>query len=153
MSIKIGQEVFMRVHRPLAMRFSTAWRSALEEPLCREVNVTFPREASIYSVVGESAPTSSKAKGAGQMPPLLSPTEANRLMLKLIGQWMELGGSTPVGPKSVPYPRTRSGLERLRALAESLEVWELLHQVDRDLDTTKFPAPPPKKCTECKRFE
>ena len=152
-SVKVGEQVFMRVHRPLAMRFSSVWRRALKEPLCREVTVTFPREEEIFPGVGELAPTSSKAKSAGQMPALLSPTEANQLMLKLIGQWMELGGSVPEGPKSAPYPKTHQQLQRLRAVAQSLEIRELVQQVDQDLASSNFPPPPPKKCTQCRRFE
>ena len=79
------------------------------------------------------------------MPLLLSPTEANRLMLKFN---RPVDGTrrfpAPVGPKSASYPGPE--LQRLRALAESLEVLEeLVHQVDRDLDIITFPAPRLKK--------
>ena len=127
-----------RVHKPIAKRFSQVWKSALQDTLCREIDVTFPAEPS-------------NATGSAQGPSMLSPAEKNRRALKFIVQWMEMGGGNPKGDDAAAYPQTRPGLESLLRLAETLEVRELVDRVK--LDLTKIRAPRPKRCPKCKGIE
>ena len=65
---------------------------------------------------------------------------------------MEHGGADPKGRNAVPYPKGyRAGLEKLLAVANMLEVKELVARVKRDLGQTR--APRPKKCPTCRKNE
>ena len=151
-SVKVGDEEFLRIHRPVAARFSTVWKSELSNPNCKAVTVTFPADPPAAAPPSESTANASNAAAKPQVipPPPLSPS--NKDLLKFIVQWMELGGTDPKGNNAAKYPKDyRAGLERLRALAELLGANELVSRVNRDLGTV---APPPRpRCSECKKLE
>ena len=84
------------------------------------------------------------------MSTLLSPHEANIFALKYIVQWMEGGGVDSEEQTALPRPRTCPGLQRVLALAQILEVRELIDRMNSDLTDTPFR---PKKCENCKRYE
>lgn len=176
MSIRVGDEVVHRVHRPVARRFSPVWRRALQEPLCGVVTVTFPSEPPAAPPVAQAKSSSSSAQATAEnIPPPAAPPvaeagqsfasaqvtaetvppttalAANKIALKFVVQWMEEGGADPSGNNAVPYPKTRSGLGRLLALAEMLEIRELAGRVSNDLE--RIPARRPKRCGWCHNAE
>lgn len=87
---------------------------------------------------------------AAQLPPHLSIDDANRFSLKFIVEWIEAGGGDSVERRAVPYPRTRPGLQRLLALAETLQVRGLIPRLTSDIARTPVH---PKRCDRCQRYE
>ena len=87
---------------------------------------------------------------AGQLPSTLSIDEANKFALKFIVEWIEAGGGDSMEKTAVSYPKTRPGMQVILALAEALQIQELVARIKSDLDKE---ASRPKRCPECKRFE
>ena len=129
------------------MRFSPVWRRALQEPFCGVVTVTFPSEPPAAPPVAQAESSSSSAQVTAENVSPATVLAANKLALKFVVQWMEEGGADPSGNNAVPYPKTRSGLGRLLALAEMLEIRELAGRVSNDLE--RIPARRPKRCGMC----
>ena len=196
-SIKVEEEVFLRVHRPVATRFSAVWKRDLQNPKRAIVTVTFPPDPPAATLVSRPPSTASGAdrsvppaapldsqwvNNSGNAPatgetmppaaPTVSQSAANsvnapatpdlipppppppskRNALKFIVQWMEQGGADPKGKNAVPYPKGyRAGLETVLALANMLEISELMTRVSGDLGI--IPPPRPRKCPTCKRVE
>ena len=159
--VKIEEEEYLRIHRPVAARFSAVWKSALTDRDCRVVTVTLPSKLPAANVGPTSASTqatSSDAPPAALPAPQPAPKSSmsippsmNKLALKFVVQWMEQGGADPQGKNAMPYPKTRPGLELLLALAEMLQVAELIDRVKLDLG--EVPAPAPIRCSTCKKVE
>lgn len=134
-SIKVGNEVVLRVHRPVAVRFSPVWSRELGDS-GGIVTVTFPPDL---------PPT---APDSNNIPPP-PPRPSYQTALKFVVQWMEKGGADPVGNNAVPYPKGyREELERLLILTNMLEIGELSARVARDLGA--IPNPKAKPCPTCK---
>lgn len=133
-SVKVEDEVVLRVHRPVAVRFSPVWNRELGDH-GRIVTVTFPPD-----------PAPAPANSANVPPP--PPRPSYKSALKFVVQWMDKGGADPVGYNAVPYPNGyREGLERLLTLANMLEIGELHARVKRDLGA--IPVLKPKICSRC----
>ena len=148
----------------------------MQEPFCGAVTVTFPSDPPAAPPVAQAGPSSSSPQvTAENVPPPAAPPvaeagpssasaqttaenvppptalAANKLALKFVVQWMEEGGADPSGNNAVPYPKTRSGLERLLALAEMLEIRELAGRVSKNLERIR--ARRPKRCERCHNAE
>ena len=76
--------------------------------------------------------------------------QANGFALQFIVEWIEAGGGDSQEKSAVPYPATRPGKQRVLALAETLQIRELVARVKSDLERE---AVLPKKCPMCRRFE
>lgn len=148
-SIKFGDEIFLRVHRPVAMHFSPVWNHDLRNPNCAILTITFPPDPPAAPLASQTASNSGNGPAAFQyiLPP---PPPSYKNALKFVVQWMEQGGADPKGKNAVPYPRDyREGLERLVALANMLQVDELTTRLNRDLG--EIPVPRPKQCSKCRK--
>ena len=150
-SVKVGPEVVVRVHRPIAVRFSQVWKRALQDVRCTVVTVILPPEPAAVSSVGSSAPNLINAPPAAQGISPIPTSPSNKDLLKFVIQWMEQGGADPRGSNAVAYPRgNRPALEKLSSIAQMLEVEELSPRVNRDLGNTPAPI---LYCSNCKRIE
>ena len=150
-SVKVGPEVIVRVHRPVAMRFSMVWKRTLQDKDCRVVTVVFPPDPLATSPAGSSAvnPGNAPATNQGIPPPPQSPS--NKDIMKFVIQWMEQGGADPKGNNAVNYPRGyRPGLERLLALTQMLEIDDLTDRINLDLGNMPQPV---RFCPICRRIE
>ena len=151
-SVKVGDEIFLQVHRPVATRFSPVWKRELQNLSCRIVTVAFPPDPPAAPLVPQSAPESDIARDTSELIPPPPPPPQNKTALKFIVQWMEQGGADPKGKNAVPYPKGyREGLEKFLEIATMLEVSELVARLNGDLG--KMPSPKPKRCPKCMAVE
>ena len=132
------------------MRFSRVWKRALQNPALREVTVTFPQPLPPALSTDQVVPTFINTDGTSQLSTLLLPDEANNYALRYIVQWMEGGGVDSDEQTALPCPKARPGLQRVLALAQLLQVRELIERMISELTATPVR---PKKCEICKRFE
>ena len=151
MSVRTGGQEVIRVHRPVAMRFSSAWKSALQNQACRELTVTFPQESSPAPPVGQATSSSSGTISSPQVARALTVDDVNKFALKLIVEWMEQGGAVDRGTNATPWPKTPSGFQRLLRLARNLGVSELVTRLNAVV-ARPLPAGA-KTCPQCKRLE
>ena len=134
-SIKVGKEVVLRVHRPVAVRFSPVWNRELGHS-GSIVTVDFPPDPPPTAPDSDNVPP----------PP---PRPSYQTALKFVVQWMEKGGADPVGNNAVPYPRGyREGLQRILTLTDMLQIGELNARVAQDLGV--IPDPKAQPCPRCK---
>ena len=154
-SIHVGGELVLRVHRPVAKRFSQVWKSALQDPNTAIVHVTFPSEPPAAPPaappVAQPGPSTGSTQETAEETPPPTVLVANNLALRFVVQWMEEGGADPSGNNAVPYPQTRQGLQRLLALAEALEIRELGARLRIDLE--RLHARRPRRCPTCHNAE
>ena len=150
-SVKVGPEVVVRVHRPIAIRFSEVWRRTLQDKNCSVVTVAFPANPPAASSVSPSTVNPANALASNQSIPPPPPTLSDRDLLKFIVQWMEQGGADPKGNNAINYPKGyRPGLERLLAIAEMLEIDDLTKRINLDLGNIPTPT---RYCPLCRRRE
>lgn len=148
-SIKVGDEIFLRVHRPVATRFSPVWKRELQNVASTVVTVTFPPDPPAAPVVTQPKPKPEDIPVPSEPIPPPPPPPSNRTALKFIVQWMEQGGADPNGNNAVPYPKGyRAGLEKVLAIATMLQVSELVTRLKRDLGRM-----PPRRCPTCGAVE
>ena len=149
-SVKVDNAIFLRVHRPIAERFSQVWKRALQDQNCNVVTVTFPPDPPIAPPAGQRASNLQNAPASDQaIPPPPPPSPSHKDLLKFVIQWMEQGGADAKGRTAIKYPsRYRPGLERLLALAQMLEVDELLARVEADLGNIPVRT---RYCAKCRR--
>ena len=153
-SIKVDEEVLFRIPRPLAIRFSAVWNAALKNVTSTIVTVTLPLDPppAPSLPVAQAVPSAGKEPAFPNLVPPPPPPPSGKTALKFIIQWMEAGGAEPRGIHAVPYPRGyRPALEKILAIANKLEINELVTRVKCDLGRMR--APKPKKCPDCKKFE
>ena len=167
-SIQFLGEQICSIERGLASHFSPVWRQRLANATVGIVHVTFPNTAQSASSSNDpsnvpSATPPDKALATVQDSTTISsprtqavdPVERNSV--KFLVQWMQRGGTDPVGPNALLYPRGNPvALEKLQQLATSLEIDSLIARTTEDLNPTKR-APTKqnsapgkgKKCYKC----
>lgn len=102
-SIKVEEEVFLRVHRPVATRFSAVWKRDLQNPKCAIVTVTFPPDPPTAPLAVRSAPSSGNAPANSlTIPPPPPPPPAPAA--PMASQWMPDPGNAPVKTENILPP-------------------------------------------------
>lgn len=134
-SIKAENEVVLRIHRPVAVRFSPVWSRELGDS-GGSITVNFPPNPPRTAPASDNVPS----------PPA---RPSYQTALEFVVQWMEKGGADPFGNNAVPYPKGyREGLERILTLTNMLQMGELHARVAQDLGV--IPDPKAKPCPRCK---
>ncbi|KAF6238890.1 hypothetical protein HO173_002762 [Letharia columbiana] len=108
-SVKVEEEVFLRVHRPVATRFSAVWKRGLSNPKCGIVTVTFPPDPPAAPLAVRSAPSSGNAPAKSpSIPPLSPPALAAPLVSQSDARSGQRtapnSGNAPATPGLIPPP-------------------------------------------------
>lgn len=134
-SVKVEEEVFLRVHRPVATRFSAVWKRGLSNPKCGIVTVTFPPDPPAAPLVPQLVPNPGNALVAAQAIP---PPPPPALAAPLVSQSVS-------GPDVAPPPNSPPAAPSVSPSAPSSE----------DLPATPGlipPPPPPPSKKEALKF-